>query len=390
MSLWDELVGQEAAIEAVRHAAQPGSASMMHAWMIVGPAGSGRSTLALAFAATLVSQGDDDQALALVSAGTHPDVSVISTDRVTISIDEVRELVTQSYYAPSRSRWRVIVMEDADRMTERTSNVLLKALEEPPPQTVWILCAPSTQDVLPTIQSRVRTITLRTPSAEQVAELIHRREGVSHERALEAAREAQCHIGMATRLATDDDARSRRDHTVQAVLQLRSVSQAVTQAGSLIAVANEDQKALLEKLDEQEREDTLRSLGIQPGGSVPAAVRSSVKALEENQKRRATRSLRDGVDRICTDITSVLRDVLMIQLGTGGDLVNERFRAQLEQRASDTTAAHSLAAIDEVQVARDRIASNTPPQLALEAMLIAVSGRVSDVGASSLSVRAIR
>ena len=390
MSLWDELVGQEAAIEAVRHAAQPGSASMTHAWMIVGPAGSGRSTLALAFAATLVSQGDDDQALALVSAGTHPDVSVISTDRVTISIDEVRELVTQSYYAPSRSRWRVIVMEDADRMTERTSNVLLKALEEPPPQTVWILCAPSTQDVLPTIQSRVRTITLRTPSAEQVAELIHRREGVSHERALEAAREAQCHIGMATRLATDDDARSRRDHTVQAVLQLRSVSQAVTQAGSLIAVANEDQKALLEKLDEQEREETLRSLGIQPGGSVPAAVRSSVKALEENQKRRATRSLRDGVDRICTDITSVLRDVLMIQLGTGGDLVNERFRAQLEQRASDTTAAHSLAAIDEVQVARDRIASNTPPQLALEAMLIAVSGRVPDVGASSRSVRAIR
>ena len=390
MSLWDELVGQEAAIEAVRHAAQPGSASMTHAWMIVGPAGSGRSTLALAFAATLVSQGDDDQALALVSAGTHPDVSVISTDRVTISIDEVRELVTQSYYAPSRSRWRVIVMEDADRMTERTSNVLLKALEEPPPQTVWILCAPSTQDVLPTIQSRVRTITLRTPSAEQVAELIHRREGVSHERALEAAREAQCHIGMATRLATDDDARSRRNHTVQAVLQLRSVSQAVTQAGALIAVANEDQKALLEKLDEQEREETLRSLGIQPGGSVPAAVRSSVKALEENQKRRATRSLRDGVDRICTDITSVLRDVLMIQLGAGGDLVNERFRAQLEQRASDTTAAHSLAAIDEVQVARDRIASNTPPQLALEAMLIAVSGRVPDVGASSRSVRAIR
>lgn len=390
MSLWDELVGQEAAIEAVRHAAQPGSASMTHAWMIVGPAGSGRSTLALAFAATLVSQGDDYQALALVSAGTHPDVSVISTDRVTISIDEVRELVTQSYYAPSRSRWRVIVMEDADRMTERTSNVLLKALEEPPPQTVWILCAPSTQDVLPTIQSRVRTITLRTPSAEQVAELIHRREGVSHERALEAAREAQCHIGMATRLATDDDARSRRNHTVQAVLQLRSVSQAVTQAGALIAVANEDQKALLEKLDEQEREETLRSLGIQPGGSVPAAVRSSVKALEENQKRRATRSLRDGVDRICTDITSVLRDVLMIQLGAGGDLVNERFRAQLEQRASDTTAAHSLAAIDEVQVARDRIASNTPPQLALEAMLIAVSGRVPDVGASSRSVRAIR
>ena len=377
MSLWDDVVGQESAIEAVRAAAVPGSSSMTHAWMVVGPAGSGRSTLALAFAATLVSSGDDDQALALVSAGTHPDVTVVSTDRVTISIDEVRELVTQSYYAPSRSRWRVIVMEDADRMTERTSNVLLKALEEPPPQTVWILCAPSTQDVLPTIQSRVRTITLRTPGIDQVAELVHRREGVALERATEAAREAQSHIGMATRLATDDEARARRDQTVQAVLQLRSVSQAVSQAGRLIAVANEDQKALLEKLDQQERDDTLRSLGVQPGGTVPAAVRSSVKALEDNQKRRATRSLRDGVDRICTDITSVLRDVLMIQLGSDTSLVNERFRPDLEARASETTAEHSLWAIDQVQVARDRIASNTPPQLALEAMLIAASGRVA-------------
>ena len=349
---------------------------MTHAWMIVGPAGSGRSTLAHAFAATLVSNGDDDQALAHVMAGTHPDVTLVATDRVTISIDEVRELVTQSYYSPSQSHWRVIVMEDADRMTERTSNVLLKALEEPPPQTVWILCAPSVQDVLPTIQSRVRTVTLRTPSIEQVAELIARREGVDLELAMQAAREAQSHIGMATRLATDDDARARRDDTVKAVLSLGSVSAAVNQAAHLISVAGADQKALLEKLDQQERDDTLRSLGVEPGGSVPAALRSSVKALEDNQKRRATRALRDGVDRIATDITSVLRDVLMLQIGSGEALVNERFRAELEARAGATTALHTLAAIDQVQIARDRIAGNTPPQLALEAMLIAVSGRV--------------
>ena len=243
---------------------------MTHAWMIVGPAGSGRSTLAHAFAATLVSTGDEDQALAHVMAGTHPDVTLVSTDRVTISIDEVRELVTQSFYSPSQSRWRVIIMEDADRMTERTSNVLLKALEEPPPQTVWILCAPSVQDVLPTIQSRVRTITLRTPSVEQVAELIHRREGVDLELATQAAREAQSHIGMATRLATDEEARARRDETVRAVLSLDSVSSAVNQAAHLISVAGADQKALLEKLDQQEREDTLRSLGVEPGAAVPA------------------------------------------------------------------------------------------------------------------------
>lgn len=376
MSLWDQLVGQEAAIAAVRHAAAPGSEAMTHAWMIVGPAGSGRSTLAHAFAATLVSEGDDDRALAHVMAGTHPDVTLVATDRVTISIDEVRELVTQSYYAPSQSRWRVIVMEDADRMTERTSNVLLKALEEPPPQTVWILCAPSVQDVLPTIQSRVRTITLRTPSVEQVAQLIVRREGVDSDLATQAAREAQCHIGMATRLATDADARARRDETVMAVLSLDSVSKAVNQAAHLIAVAGADQKALLEKLDQQEREDTLRSLGVEPGASVPAALRSSVKALEENQKRRSTRALRDGVDRIATDITSVLRDILMLQIGSGEQLVNQRFHPQLEQRAGQTSAEHTLAAIEQVQVARDRIAGNTPPQLALEAMLIAISARV--------------
>ena len=376
MSVWDELVGQESAIEAVRRAAEPGSEAMTHAWMIVGPAGSGRSTLAHAFAATLISEGDDEHALKLVTAGTHPDVSILATDRVSISIDEVRELVTQSYYAPSTARYRVIVIEDADRMTERTSNVLLKALEEPPPRTVWILCAPSVQDVLPTIQSRVRTITLRTPSVEQVAELIHLRRGVDLGLATQAAREAQCHIGMAMRLATDEDARSRRDETVETVLGLQTVSTAVKAAGHLIALATADQKALLEKLDQEEREQTLRTLGVAPGAAVPAGLRGSVKLLEENQKRRATRSLRDGVDRIATDITSVLRDILMIQLNTGSDLVNQRFMAQLERRAALTSVDQTLFAIDQIQIARDRIAANTPPQLALEAMLIAITGRV--------------
>jgi len=232
------------------------------------------------------------------------------------------------------------------------------------------------QDVLPTIQSRVRTITLRTPSVEQVAELIHLRRGVDLGLATQAAREAQCHIGMAMRLATDEDARSRRDETVETVLGLQTVSTAVKAAGHLIALATADQKALLEKLDQEEREETLRTLGVAPGAAVPAGLRGSVKLLEENQKRRATRSLRDGVDRIATDITSVLRDILMIQLNTGSDLVNQRFMAQLERRAALTSVDQTLFAIDQIQIARDRIAANTPPQLALEAMLIAITGRV--------------
>ena len=368
MSLWDELVGQESAIEAVRRAAEPGSEAMTHAWMIVGPAGSGRSTLAHAFAATLVEDGDVDHTLRLVVAGSHPDVHVLATDRVSISIDEVRELVTQSYYAPSTARYRVIIIEDADRMTERTSNVLLKALEEPPPRTVWILCAPSVQDVLPTIQSRVRTITLRTPTVDQVAELITRRHGVNAEIATQAAREAQCHIGMAMRLATDEEARARRDHTVNTVLGLETVSTAVKAAADLIALATADQKALLEKLDQEEREETLRTLGVAPGAAVPAGLRGSVKALEENQKRRGTRALRDGIDRIFTDAESFFRDVMSLQLGTSAELINPEFEAELITRANSGTIGSTIEILDAITQSRQRLAANVRDLLVLEAL----------------------
>lgn len=377
MGVFDELVGQEAAIAQIREAATPDSSSMTHAWLIVGPAGSGRSTLARAFADTLVSRGTPEPDIsAQVMAGSHPDVTILATERVTIAIDEVRQLVTQSYFSPSVSPYRVIIIEDADRMTERTSNVLLKALEEPPPRTVWVLCAPSIQDVLPTIRSRTRVVTLTTPTAEEVADLICRRESIDPDRALMAAREAQSHVGMAMRLATDDEVWARRDETVRAVLEVVSVSQAVATAARLVEIAGEDQKALLEKLDQQERDAQLRSMGIEPGGTIPPNLRAGVKELEENQKRRHTRALRDGVDRILTDISSVLRDVLMVKLGSGQDLVNERFRGAIEQKASQVSAADVLWWLDEVSQARERIESNTPPVLALEAMLIAFSGRV--------------
>ena len=377
MGVFDELVGQEHAIAQMRDAAEPGSGGMTHAWLVVGPAGSGRSTLARAFAETLVTGGTHQQEIvAQVQAGSHPDVSVLATDRVTITIDEVRELVSRSYFSPSISPYRVIIIEDADRMTERTSNVLLKALEEPPPQTVWVLCAPSANDVLPTIRSRCRVVTLTTPSPEQVADLIRERAGVDYDRALIAATEAQSHIGMAMRLATDDEVWGRRDETVNIALRVQSVSQAVDAAAKLVQVATDDQKALLEKLDHDEREAQLRSMGLEPGATIPPTYRASVKALEENQKRRQTRALRDGVDRILTDITSVLRDVLMVQLGAGTALVNERFRQGISEKAASHSVEETLWRIDEVATARARIEQNVPPALALEALLVALSGRV--------------
>jgi DNA polymerase-3 subunit delta' len=379
MSAWDELTGQDAAIAALQDAVAD-AGSMTHSWIITGPPGSGRSNLAFAFATALL-QGSQTEAEAArtakqVAARTHPDLAVLATDRVIISIDEVRQLVSQSQFSPSIAPYRVIVIEDADRMTERTSNVLLKALEEPPPRTVWILCAPSAADLIPTIRSRVRAVRLRVPSVAEVAQLLVSRNGVDPARAESAARESQSHIGMAVRLATDDDARARRARTLDIALSVQSVSGAVLAAEKLVAVATDDAKALTAEREEEERFAALRSLGIEPGASVPAGMRASLKALEEDQKRRATRSVRDGIDRVLVDLMSLYRDQLMLQLGAGVDLVNEAIRGDLEVTSRAGSAEQSLAALDAIAVARRRIEGNTPPGLALEAMLITASGRV--------------
>jgi DNA polymerase-3 subunit delta' len=379
MSAWDELTGQDAAIAALQDAVAD-AGSMTHSWLITGPPGSGRSNLAFAFATALL-QGSQTEAEAArtakqVAARTHPDLAVLATDRVIISIDEVRQMVSQSQFSPSIAPYRVIVIEDADRMTERTSNVLLKALEEPPPRTVWILCAPSAADLIPTIRSRVRAVRLRVPSVAEVAQLLVSRNGVDPARAESAARESQSHIGMAVRLATDDDARARRARTLDIALSVQSVSGAVLAAEKLVAVATDDAKALTAEREEEERFAALRSLGIEPGASVPAGMRASLKALEEDQKRRATRSVRDGIDRVLVDLMSLYRDQLMLQLGAGVDLVNEAIRGDLEVTSRAGSAEQSLAALDAIAVARRRIEGNTPPGLALEAMLITASGRV--------------
>lgn len=380
MTAWDDLTGQDAAIEALRSAAAEGSEAMTHSWLVTGPPGSGRSNLAYAFATELLGGATDPRVAAQVDARSHPDLAVLATDRVIISIDEVRHLVAQSQFSPSVAPYRVIVIEDADRMTERTSNVLLKALEEPPPRTVWILCAPNAADLIPTIRSRVRTVRLRVPTVAEVAALLERRDGIPADLAARAAREAQSHIGMAHRLATDQDARERRARSLDIALGVGSISGAVLAADKLVAVATDDAKALTIERDQAEREAALRSLGIEPGGTVPPALRSQLKALEEDQKRRATRSVRDGIDRVLVDLTSLYRDILTVQLGAGVDLVNEAIRDRIEEAARASTPERMLAALDAIALARRRIEGNMPPAMALEAMLIAASGRVPALG----------
>ncbi|MBB5633553.1 DNA polymerase-3 subunit delta' [Cryobacterium mesophilum] len=387
MSIWDELTGQSEAIAVFRAAAGDPAfsdrdaaaspshpeGSMTHSWLITGPPGSGRSNLAFAFATALLSPGDpegDAAARRQVEARTHPDLGVLSTERVIISIDEVRSLVTSSQFSPSVARYRVMIIEDADRMTERTSNVLLKALEEPPPRTVWILCAPSEADLIPTVRSRVRSVRLRIPAVADVAELIARRDGVDLALATRAARESQSHIGMAHRLATNEQARVRRERTLDAALGIRTVSDAVLAAGALLEAAADDAKSITEERDAEERESALRSLGVEPGGTIPPALRAQLRSLEEDQKRRATRSLRDGLDRIMVDLLSLYRDILLVQLGSDVEPINLAVIDRVRAAAASASPAQTLATLDAIATARRRIGNNVSPALALEAMLI--------------------
>jgi len=373
---WGDVWGQDAAVETLRDAASD-PAALSHAWLITGPPGSGRSTLAYAFAAALVAdRPDDEAAMRQVLAGTHPDVTALRTDKVIITIAEARALVERSYFAPSAGRYRVIVVEDADRMVERTSNVLLKALEEPPEQTVWILCAPSEADLLPTIRSRVRSLRLREPDVADVARLITLRTGVDDAVAEQAARHAQRHIGMAQRLATDDAARRRRDQTLRSVIGVRGVGDAVEVAGQIIQAATEDAKALTAERDAAERESLLRTVGVAEGQAVPPALRSQLSALEDDQKKRATRSLRDGIDRVLTDLQSMFRDVLMLQFGRPDDLINRELRAELSALADAWSQARTLVVLDHLAETRQSLERNVAPLLALESLLVTVtSGR---------------
>lgn len=373
--IWSELLGQPEAVSQLRRAVADKNEGLQHAWLLTGPPGSGRSNAAMAFAAALLCDKagcGECKSCRMVSSGSHPDVSVLATEKVIISIEEIRQLVSASHFGGSISKYQIMIIEDADRMAERSSNVLLKALEEPPAGTIWLLCAPSEADMLPTIRSRVRRVALKQPSTQTVADLLVARDKVEPKLALQVAAEAQGHIGMALRLATSSDARARRNETLVAALGIDTIPKAMATAERWLELAKKDAEALTLERDGQERANLLATLGIPEGGTVPPALRADIKALEEAQKRRSTRSLRDGIDRILVDLMSLYRDIMTIQLGAGSELVNQDLRATLDEVASSSTPAQTIAKLEAMAQARIRIGANVRDLIVLEALAIAL------------------
>ena len=375
MPIWNDLAGQPEAVGQLELAIKHRDQGVHHAWLFTGPPGSGRSNLATAFAAALLCEDGgcgQCKSCRMVASGTHPDVSTLATERVQISIEEIRNMVSNSYLGSSMGRYRIMIIEDADRMAERSSNVLLKALEEPPVNTLWILCAPSEADLLPTIRSRVRRIGLKVPSVEAVADLLVSRNGIDPKLALQVAAESQSHIGMALRLATSTEARSRRRETLLSALNMRGVSSAMLTADQWLSIAKKDADALTAQRDEAEREQLMGTLGIASGETIPPGLRSEFKQLEEAQKRRATRSMRDGIDRILVDLLSLYRDVISVQLKAGVPLVNQDLAAGISDLAAATTPAETLEKLESIAVARKRIDANVRDLLTLEALAVSL------------------
>ncbi|WP_127842964.1 DNA polymerase III subunit delta' [Actinomyces wuliandei] len=408
MSVWGEVVGQEAAVGVLSAAAQAarvlaqrredtagpaapgrpggwggsgaggpgaGDSAMAHAWLVTGPPGSGRSNAARAFAASLQCTGSAPgcgrcKPCRDVMAGSHPDVVRVATERLIITMEEVKTLVGEAQRRPWTGRWRVILVEDADRMAERTTNVLLKSVEEPPPQTVWLLCTPSADDVLPTIRSRCRLVTLRVPPTQAVAELLVRRDGADPDLAQRAARASQSHIGLARHLATDPGAWQRRHRLLMAPVSLRSVGDAVLAAASLVEAAETEAKEATAERDAREKAELTRALGLEEGGKVPPSLRAQLRQLEEDQKRRARRSRTDVLDRAMTDLLSFYRDVLATQLGSDVERVNIDLADTVDQVARTTGAPQSLARIAAIEECRTRLRSSAAPLLAVEALMV--------------------
>ena len=376
MSVWDQLAGQEAVVGQLQAAVAGG---MTHAWLFTGPPGSGRSVAARAFAAALLCENGGCgvcPSCRQVRAGTHADLLLVRPEGLSYGVRQTRDLVLRAAGAPAGGRWLVVLFEDADRCTVQAANALLKAIEEPAPRTVWLLCAPSAEDLVTTIRSRCRVVTLRVPPSEAVAQVLVERDGIDHDRALAAARAAQGHVGRARRLVTDPSAAARRAAVLQVPVQATSLGPALAVAASLVKSAEDEAKSVTEQLDEPEREALRQAFGEgSTGKGVAKAMRGvagAMKDLEDRQKSRATRVKRDTLDGALLDLAAFYRDVLMVQYGAAVELANADRLEDIRRLAAAGPPEATLRRIEAIMRCRERLTLNVAPLLAVEEMAISL------------------
>lgn len=381
MSVWDSLVGQKPVIDMLSRIAQGDPSQITQSWLICGPPGSGRSNMARAFAAALESpdhgmSAEPTRVTQQVLAGTHPDVTVLTTNKVTIGIDQVREIITTSEQMPATAPWRIIIIEDVDRMLERTTNVLLKEIEEPAEHCIWLLCAPSAQDVLPTIRSRTRIVNLAVPSTQAVAGFLTSTTNVEPKVAQRAARLAEGHIGIAKLYATDERVMSDRDELVVGVLNLARASDAVLLAGNLIDNAKAQAEADANRITAGQEAEFRRINGLAPSDRIPPKLRGAFNqiAKKDDVKRLVTRRTRDVLDRAPNSIASIYRDVAVLQNNAEDSvgLINLENRSSITELSVRLNRAGAVTRLDEVAHARKRLAGNGNPLLVFESLFCAL------------------
>ena len=381
MSVWDSLVGQKPVIDMLSRIAQGDPSQITQSWLICGPPGSGRSNMARAFAAALESpdhgmSAEPTRVTQQVLAGTHPDVTVLTTNKVTIGIDQVREIITTSEQMPATAPWRIIIIEDVDRMLERTTNVLLKEIEEPAEHCIWLLCAPSAQDVLPTIRSRTRIVNLAGPSTQAVAGFLTSTTNVEPKVAQRAARLAEGHIGIAKLYATDERVMSDRDELVVGVLNLARASDAVLLAGNLIDNAKAQAEADANRITAGQEAEFRRINGLAPSDRIPPKLRGAFNqiAKKDDVKRLVTRRTRDVLDRALNSIASIYRDVAVLQNNAEDSvgLINLENRSSITELSVRLNRSGAVTRLDEVAHARKRLAGNGNPLLVFESLFCAL------------------
>ncbi len=380
MSVWDSIVGQSQVVEQLKAVSSGDPKAIAQSWLICGPPGSGRSNVARAFAAALESpdHGLNDEPTKTteqVLAGTHPDVTVLATNKVTIGIDEVRDIIATSEQMPGTAPWRIIIIEDVDRMLERTTNVLLKEIEEPSAHTIWLLCAPSAQDVLPTIRSRTRIVNLAVPTNQAVAKFLES-EGFEPKIAARAARLSEGHIGIANLYAKDERVMTDRDELIVGVLELHRASDAVLLAGNLIDNAKAQAEAEVNNKAAAAEADFRRVNGLDAKDRIPPKLRGAYNAIakKDELKRRATRLTRDVLDRALNSIASVYRDVAVLQNNAEDSvgLINLENRSAITELSVRLDRAEAVRRLEDVATARRRLNGNGNPTLVFEALFCAL------------------